>query len=165
MTKFYIAYALFLVALMVAVAFYQLQLMNQYRPTLQMFESPTALSGVIEGDMYRKGGVVPMLRGHELACGISYLGVSTACREILHGIDTGTPVTTSAVLMATKTGPVWVALAIELKDGTRYATTPENVIREWNDASRNSLLKTPLVILLFFVGVPLLFKFVFKVAT
>jgi len=161
MAKFYIAYAAFLVVLIAAVASYQRHLLNQYRPSLQMLERPVDISGVLQGEVHRKGGVVPMLAGHELACGISFIGVSTRCRELLRNIEIGKPLTVYAVLLPTVTGRVWVALSIQLHDGSTYSTTPESIVAEWNIESRDFLVKTPFIILLFFVGVPILLRLIF----
>ena len=156
MTKFYLLYSLFLIALIAAIAHYKNGLVEHYRPTRQTFENQMAIHGTLGDTSGRKGASVPRMNGYPFACGVSYLGATQLCGELLPSMKVGTPFAASAALVSTKSGPVLVALSIVLQDGTRYSATPELMVEKWDKSSHPSNREIPFIVLIMFVGLPLL---------
>lgn len=135
------------------------------RPALAEFQNTIHLSTRLQGDTHHKGGVRYLIDGRELACGLSYLGTTRSCREVLHSLDIGIPLTVDVALIRCGSGERWLARTIILNDGSSYATTPEQMMQNWELDSRSLIPEINFLIAAVFFGVPLVFVLVFWLAS
>jgi hypothetical protein len=150
---------------MVYASRWQEQQIDAMRPTLAEFQNTIHLSTRLQGDTHHKGGVRYLIDGRELACGVSYMGTTHSCRQVFHSLDIGTPLTVDVALIRCGSGERWLARTITLSDGSSYATTPEKMMRNWELDSRSLIPEINFLIAAVFFGLPLVFVFVFWLAS
>ena len=159
---FYVGFAIYA---MIAVARGQEGQIVMLRPTIAQFRNVVHLSGRLGGDFKHRGGVTPLLAGRQLTCGVSYLGASTNCRELLPSLVTGTSLTADVASITCFSGTYWVALSITLEDGSSYTTTPELMMRKWALDSHALIPRITWDLGALFFGLPLIFALIFKFAS
>jgi len=157
-------YIIFAIISIIAASRYQVRLIATYRPNFAQFQNTVHFSTVLQENTHRKGGVTLLIEGHELACGLSYLGSSSNCRGELRTLKVGTPLTADVALIRSFSGEWWVARAITLGDGSSYTTTPEQMMQQWERASQALIPQVNIVLAILFFGLPLLFALVFRLA-
>src|SRR5665213_3142242 len=82
-------YVILAIAAIAQVSRYQARQIVVSRPSLAQFQNVVHLYGVLQGDTHRKGGVTFLLDGRELTCGVTYMGTSSNCREMLPSLNVG----------------------------------------------------------------------------
>ncbi len=150
---------------MVAASRWQERQIAAWHPSLAEFQNTIHLSTLLQGDTHRKGGVVYLIEGRELACGVTYLGTSRSCQEVFHSLRIGIPLTVDVALIRCGSGERWLARTISLSDGSFYSTTPEQMMQQWEIDSRSLIPQINFLIGAAFFGVPLLVVFVYLLAS
>jgi hypothetical protein len=146
----------------IAGEFYVIHLMDSYKPTQRLLTQPKDVSAEYVEANHGKGGLVPMLNGMRLACGVSYRGVTRPCLRALPTLQAGTHLTASVVEFSTLTGPILVPISMHLGDGSIYQTSPDEIMSAWKSDSYNDLIRLPIYVLVIFIGLPIFFKFIVK---
>ena len=159
------AYIGLAVVAMVYASRWQERQIDAMRPTPAEFQNTIHLATTLQGDTHHKGGVRYLIDGRELACGVSYMGTTRSCREVFHSLHIGTPLTVDVALIRCGSGERWLARTITLNDGSSYATTPEQMMQNWELDSRSLIPEINFLIAAVFFGVPLVFVFVFWLAS
>ena len=158
----YLGFAVFAV---IEVAHYDRAQIAIFRPSPAQFQNAVRLSGRLQWDTRHKGGAVPYLGGQELACEVTFMGVSDICAGVLRHLGDGTSLTADVVLIPTWIGPRWVARSIGLGDDLVYARAPEQMMQNWDTASQAEMLQHTYFLLAVLIGVPLLIPLLIKIAS
>lgn len=125
------------------------------QPTLATFENSVNISGVAGGNVNKKGGVIPVVDGYEIACGASFVGDTKECSKLSRSIVYGAKIDAKAVLIETMGGWKWLVLSIRTPSGQVYSTTPQSALDGWNEES-DSFIKWAPFFLFFVLLVPVI---------
>ena len=149
------------VVAIVAVCWYEHDQIDRYRPSAALFDNVVSISGVLERDTGKQGGSRPVLSGHLIACGVSFLGVSTSCHDVLPTIVPGVAVSAQAALIPTWSGDVWVIRSLATQDGLHYESDTRLLLAEWEEKSKQLPFWTSLM-LVALAGIPIFFHFAIR---
>jgi hypothetical protein len=133
-----------------------MQLREQYRPSMELLQRTTPVTGKLHFYDRGRGGYVARLNGIDLMCRMNFFGAQVQCPERVPALREGTTLTAAIAYVPALFNTVPLAMSISIDGAQVYAVTPEQVIEEWNRSSRGGLLAGPAVVLFLMVLVPIM---------
>lgn len=143
--------------IIIVIVGYQLISISRFRPTVSSFDNLKTEVGYQEYDhRVARAPMTPIFNGRFLACSAKFSGGTSHCDERMRGLREGSHMEVTFVELPSTNGSIRVATKIVLDSGEVYFNSPQNIIREWNSESRETIVYTVVLIISFFILLPAL---------